>query len=239
MPSYDTEIETGLAKPHKSRRQRQQEKFKHTVVFPSETGPELPCRFKRLENISQLQRQDQSLAECLQKAEKHREGDEFGPEGYCVNDGILYRCHKSVKQLMVPKVARDAILALVHSIPWAGHLGKHKTTAQIQRHFHWPGLCKDVSQFCKSCPQCQQTSPQFPTRAPLQPLPVIGTPFAGLVMDIIGPVERSKAGNRFILVITDYATRYPEVFPLRSIKAKPVAFCLVQFSQGWDFHRRY
>ncbi len=29
-------------------------------------------------------------------------------------------------------------------------------------------------------------------------------------------------------MITDYATRYPEVFPLRSVKSKSVATCLVQ-----------
>lgn len=32
-----------------------------------------------------------------------------------------------------------------------------------------------------------------------------------------------------MLVICDYASRYPEVFPLKNIKAKSVAFCLVQF----------
>lgn len=47
-------------------------------------------------------------------------------------------------------------------------------------------------------------------------------------MDVVGPVERSRSGNRFMLVITDYATRYPEVFPLRSVKAKLVAISLVQ-----------
>uniref|UniRef100_A0A3B5QTU2 ribonuclease H n=2 Tax=Xiphophorus maculatus TaxID=8083 RepID=A0A3B5QTU2_XIPMA len=47
-------------------------------------------------------------------------------------------------------------------------------------------------------------------------------------MDIVGPLERSKSGNRYMLVILDYATKYPEVFPLKSIKAKAVAFCLIQ-----------
>ena len=100
--------------------------------------------------------------------------------------------------------------------------------AHIRRHFHWPGLRRDVAQFCKSCPRCQITSAKMPSRAPLQ-LPIIGTPFERLGMDIVGPVERSKTGNRYMLVITDYATKYPEVFPFISIKAKSVAFCLVQF----------
>lgn len=72
-----------------------------------------------------------------------------------------------------------------------------------------------------------------PSRAPLQPLPVVGTPFERLGMDIVGPVEKSRAGNRFMLVITDYATRYPEVFPMKSIKAKHVATCLKLFSRVW------
>ena len=39
---------------------------------------------------------------------------------------------------------------------------------------------------------------------------------------------RSHAGNRFILVICDYATRYPEAVPLRSVDAEHVAEELVK-----------
>uniref|UniRef100_A0A3B5R704 Integrase catalytic domain-containing protein n=1 Tax=Xiphophorus maculatus TaxID=8083 RepID=A0A3B5R704_XIPMA len=46
-------------------------------------------------------------------------------------------------------------------------------------------------------------------------------------MDVVGPLGRSSSGNRYILVICDYATRYPEAFPLRSVKAKQVANCLL------------
>lgn len=30
-------------------------------------------------------------------------------------------------------------------------------------------------------------------------------------MDVDGPIERSRLGNGFMLVITDYSTRYQEV----------------------------
>ena len=42
-------------------------------------------------------------------------------------------------------------------------------------------------------------------------------------MDIIGPLRRSRSGNRYILVMCDYATRYPEAIPLKSIDATLVA----------------
>lgn len=64
---------------------------------------------------------------------------------------------------------------------------------------------------------------EVPSKAPLSPLLIIGIPFERLGMDIIGSVEKSKTGNRCMLVITDNATKYPEVFPLKSIKAKSMA----------------
>ena len=49
------------------------------------------------------------------------------------------------------------------------------------------------------------------------------TPFQRIAMDIIGPLPLSSSGKRFILVICDYATRYPEAIPLRNIDANTVA----------------
>ena len=47
-------------------------------------------------------------------------------------------------------------------------------------------------------------------------------------MDIVGPLERTPSGHRFILVICDYASRYPEAFPLRNITASAIARALLQ-----------
>lgn len=63
---------------------------------------------------------------------------------FCIDNDILYKQNGSSKQLVVPKAVRQSVLRLGHSIPWAGHLGKHKTTASIKRCFYWPGLRKDV-----------------------------------------------------------------------------------------------
>jgi hypothetical protein len=34
-------------------------------------------------------------------------------------------------------------------------------------------------------------------------------------MDIVGPLSRTKAGNKFILTIVDDATRFPEAYALK------------------------
>ena len=46
-------------------------------------------------------------------------------------------------------------------------------------------------------------------------------------MDNVGPLPRSRTGNRYILVLCDYATCYPEAIPLRTIDAKHIAEQLI------------
>ena len=47
-------------------------------------------------------------------------------------------------------------------------------------------------------------------------------------MDIVGPLPRSRSGNRYVLVICDYATRYPEAVAMRTIDAENVGEELVK-----------
>lgn len=42
--------------------------------------------------------------------------------------------------------------------------------------------------------------------------PIISTPFYKISMYIVGPLAKTKKGNRFILINGDDATRYPEAF---------------------------
>ena len=42
-------------------------------------------------------------------------------------------------------------------------------------------------------------------------------------MDILGPLEKTKHGNEYILVITEYLSRYVEAFPLSNTKSETIA----------------
>uniref|UniRef100_A0A8C1KT19 Gypsy retrotransposon integrase-like protein 1 n=1 Tax=Cyprinus carpio TaxID=7962 RepID=A0A8C1KT19_CYPCA len=213
LPFFDAEIETGVSKRRKSRREKRQEKVKYAAHTEREDlACDLPVNFPMPTNIVQMQQEDASLTECFARAAEVREKPiDDNTARYGITKGILYREIRDQKQLVVPQCVREMVLHLSHSIPWAGHLGKNKTTARIKKWFFWPGLKVDVARFCKSCPVCQKVSLRRPSKAPLQPLPVIDTPFERLGMDVVGPVERSRSGNRFMLVITDYSTRYPEM----------------------------
>ena len=126
-------------------------------------------------------------------------------------------------QLVLPIQCRETVLELAHSIPLAGHLGKAKTTRRVTQRYYWPSLYADIARFCKACPNCQMTSTKHSPRAPLVPLPIIEEPFRRIAMDIVGLLRCSRSGKKYILVVCNYGTRYPEAIPLRSIDASTVA----------------
>jgi hypothetical protein len=40
--------------------------------------------------------------------------------------------------------------------------------------------------------------------------PIIREPFSKIAIDIVGPLSRTKKGNKYILTVIDEGTRYPE-----------------------------
>ncbi|CAM4612755.1 unnamed protein product [Leuciscus chuanchicus] len=131
-------------------------------------------------------------------------------------------------QLLIPKSRREMLFQAAHCNPMAGHLGQTATLNRLMARFFWPGIHENVRKWCASCRECQLVNPPANPKAPLCPLPLMQVPFERIGMDLIGPLERSARGHRFALVLVDYATRYPEAVPLRTISAKSVASALFQ-----------
>ncbi|KAJ8356682.1 hypothetical protein SKAU_G00194760 [Synaphobranchus kaupii] len=125
--------------------------------------------------------------------------------------------------LLVPRPFIPSVLQLAHTHLLGAHLGVEKTLERIKTRFYWPGVKKAVEDYCRSCPDCQQVAPRPHMRSPLIPLPIISVPFSRIGMDLVGPLPRSSRGHQYILVVLDYATRYPEAIPLRSMATKGIA----------------
>ena len=185
------------------------------------------------ETLRTLQRADGTLNSLWRSA--HPSPDALTGSGFFHSgNGLLYhRWHPGrdasspVDQLVLPSHCHRHVLELAHSIPLAGHLGVAKTTHRLLHRFLWPSLHADVKRFCNECHECQKTSTRRPLRAPLVPLPLIDEPFHRFGMDLVGPLPRTAAGNKFVLVICDYATRYPEAITLPDITAETVAEHLI------------
>ena len=52
--------------------------------------------------------------------------------------------------------------------------------------------------------------------------------FKRVPVDLVGPISpSSEKGHRYILILIDYATRYPEAVPLKNIETETVAEALL------------
>ena len=134
-------------------------------------------------------------------------------------------------QIVVPEPYRAKILSIAHETPLSGHLGIRKTTQKILKHFYWPGIWKDVANFCNSCHMCQMVGKPNQTipKAQLQPIPAFEQPFSHVLVDCVGPLPKTKSGNQYLLTIMCASTRFPEAVPLRNIKSKTIVKALVKF----------
>lgn len=145
-------------------------------------------------------------------------------------DGKLYRIktgEKSVcRTFVVPRqlVAR-IILACHDDAIGGGHLGFRKTLWKIKQRFYWEGMYADTKLWVQSCKTCQ--SRRRPGTAPHGHLQPIEASEPGQIVAIdIAELPRTRRGNRYVVTMIDYFTRYPQAYATSSVDAATIAKCL-------------
>ena len=140
---------------------------------------------------------------------------------------ILENGKESVK-ILIPEKGRDVVMEEHHGARLAGHLGRRRTTLRLKKSpYFWPGIDRAVRLFCAKCETCRTTKPH--TKRTVAPLVVRQTtqPMDRVGIDVMGPFPITKKGNKCILVVGDYATKWLEAYPLPDHRAETIAECLV------------
>ena len=157
---------------------------------------------------------------------------------FVVENGWLFRRLRDVQdalkgratsQLVIPIKYRLSIMKTAHDGLFSRHFGINNTLSKIQAQFYWPGMAGDVARFCQSCDVCQKTIDKGRVKkVPLGRMPLIGVPFQRIAMDLVGPLNPpSERGHRYILTIIDYASRYIEAIPLKTVTSIDIAEALL------------
>ncbi len=86
----------------------------------------------------------------------------------------------------------------------------------------------DIENWVKYCRSCTiaKRGPRG-QRAPLQQ-ELNGALFDHVAFDVIGPLPITANGNRFILTVIDYFSKWAEAYALPNHKAETVADCIVK-----------
>ncbi|GFS52646.1 retrovirus-related Pol polyprotein from transposon 412 [Trichonephila clavipes] len=151
-----------------------------------------------------------------------------------LRNGVLYRKFESEDgktfrwQLVLPRSRIPEVLKELHGSPTGGHFGVMKTLHRVRERFCWGKVRADVEQWCKSCDACSaRKGPKIRSRGKLHRYNV-GAPFERIAFDILGPLPRTASGNKYLLVVMDYFTKWPEVYPIPDQEAPTVAEAVVQ-----------
>ena len=147
--------------------------------------------------------------------------------------GVIFRLYRRRSgapdelQVVLPQSLRPAVLESMHGGPTGGHFGPEKLLAECRSRFYWEHMADDVHQFCQQCVRCEGRNQPVPApRAAMGRLHA-SRPFEVVGLDILTGLPATPTGNRHLLVIVDFFSKWAEVFPLKDLSAVSVATVLV------------
>jgi transposase InsO family protein len=133
------------------------------------------------------------------------------------------------QQTIVPRAFVRDVVEMGHNNVVAGHFAERRTRLRIQDQYYWVGMSADIRHWIRACVTCCARRPR-PTRPHhLVERQVVSAPMSRVALDICGPLNPpTTAGNRYILVITDYLTKWCDAYPMADMRAETCANLLVK-----------
>lgn len=187
----------------------------NAVIFASEIS---------LAEMTAAQKDDPELKSLLESGSSslNLKSIRWGPD----HTSIVCDLSGEVLRPFIPVSLRKRIFHLLHD---PAHPGAKVSCRVITKSYVWPGINKDIKDWCKECLSCQKA--KVTRHTILQPSHFVAPEdrFRHIHMDIIGPLPACD-GYRYCLTLIDRFSRWPEAFPLKNVDANSV--CRAFFS-GW------
>jgi hypothetical protein len=143
------------------------------------------------------------------------------------NEGLLLKC--------LDEEAARVAMGELHELLCGTHQSAEKMRWVLKRSgVYWPMMIEDCVRYRKGCEACQKFGEI--QSVPTSELCPIIKPwlFRGWSLDFIGEIHPSLSkGHRFVLVTTNYITKWTEAVSLRNMTHKE----LIDFVQGHIVHR--
>ena len=152
-----THFSSGVNRNKRSKKSRKNRKDKVADKFIRQNRQELVLK----------QASDAKLADIRRRVESgsvtKSRSFACGETKFIRRNGLIYRHFKKNAnvslQLVVPSSLTHSVMNLAHeSRKVVNHRGRKETISKVLDEFYWPGVCREVTQFCRSCAICQRTT---------------------------------------------------------------------------------
>ena len=131
------------------------------------------------------------------------------PRFWLFEDQKLYKRSFSGPYLLcIHPETLELLLEELHKGICRSHTGGRSLSHKaITQGYWWPNMQKEAQKYVKKCDQCQRFAPN------------IHQPFAHWGLDIVGPFPKAAGNKKYLLVDTDYFTKWVETELLENIRA--------------------
>jgi len=140
---------------------------------------------------------------------------------FTLKNDKLYWIKNDAERKVIQRHEMEEILFNLHGSQLGGHFNTEATFNKAKRNYYWPRMYKEVENYVRSCDVCQRLGNKRKVE-PLHPIKV-GKVFDRVGIDIVGPLGVTKSGKRYIIVATEYLTKWVEARALENIQANTVA----------------
>ena len=114
----------------------------------------------------------------------------------------------------------------MHDAPLSGHLAYLRTYLKVKQNYYWPTMRADIKEYCATCAVCIANTPAR-LRAKLHPHELARAPFQVIGIDFLEPIRpASPNGNIYVMVMTDYFSKWVEAVALPNETAETTVDCL-------------
>nr|CAD2204781.1 unnamed protein product [Meloidogyne enterolobii] len=161
------------------------------------------------EKLVEAQNQDQEIHTLLQK----------GDENIQKIDGIICKKINNDWKFLIPQILQNKIIKEYHEDSLQGaHLGLKRTLEKLKRTMSWKGMAKDVMDKIRICEVCQRRKivGKHLSREEICPIEPASRPFERIHIDLLGPIQKSIYGHKYIFVGVDSFSKWAIALPIRN-----------------------
>lgn len=141
---------------------------------------------------------------------------------FVLSDLTLFLYEDKIERLKDPKTI-ESIIKMFHNSKIGGHMGISKTLQRISQYYKWKGMYRQVKNFIKKCSDCQRLKSSKNPKAPLEITTTAINPFQKIYLDIVGPLEVTHNGNKYLLTAQCELSKYLLAIPISNAEANTVA----------------